>query len=122
MSALLSLLALLAVGLLAPSSAEAARLIRHGVIACDTTASGVQIVAANVNRSAPLYIFNTDAATAVFTGSGNPDALTTANGVELRPQTGRYISDGASGQPYTGVYRCITAAGSINLRYEEVLD
>ena len=118
----LSLWALIAVGfMLAPPNADAGRVVRHGTISCDTTASGVLIVAANENRSAPLYIFNTDATAAVFTGSGIPDALTAANGVELRPRTGRPVADGGRGV-YTGAYRCITSAGSVDLRYEEVLD
>ena len=122
MRALLRLIvALIAVGfMLAPPNADAGRVVRHGTISCDTTASGVLIVAANENRSAPLYIFNTAAGT-VYTGSGLPSALTSSNGIPLLQNTGRYVSDGSS-KPYTGAYRCITASGSSDIRYEEVLD
>ena len=102
-------------------TAEGARLLRHGTTTCATTASGTQIVAANENRSAPLYIFNTDASASVYTGSGSPDALTTSNGAELRSRTGRSVPE-AGRTIYTGVYRCITSSGTVDLRWEEQLD
>ncbi len=94
---------------------EGGGLARHGAVTCDTTAGGVQIVPENLTR-VTLLVYNNGAAT-IYLGTGLPSALTTANGVPLIAGAAHDFKP----QEYTGAYRCISA-GSVELRYEEVLE
>lgn len=100
---------------LAPSPGEGGGLARHGIVTCDTTVGGVQIVAANPNR-VTLRLSNGSGST-IHHGSGVPSALTTGNGIPLLTAT---IFEFTL-REYTGAYRCI-AGSSLELRYLEVLD
>lgn len=101
--------------LLLAAPAEGGRLARHGIVTCDTTAGGVQIVAANPNR-VNLVLSNGSGST-IHHGSGVPDALTTSNGIPLLTAGTFQFTD----RQYTGAYKCISG-GSLELRYLEILD
>ncbi len=105
---------LLAVLLLA-TSVEGGGLAQHGIVTCDTTAGGIQIVPANPTRVA-LFLFNNSGST-IYHGTGLPNALTTSNGITMLTATTFSLTE----RQYTGAYRCI-AGGSVELRYLEILE